>query len=174
MAAAMRIEGGMLSRLEEQLAAPECAAFLLAEVAGSVFNLVELRLIEAGNYERRSSLHLTLQDEVRPQLISWAWARDLSLVEAHSHRPGHAKFSRSDLWGFDEWVPHLWWRLQGRPYAALVKSCEQWDGLAWLASPDEPEQVSAIEVVEPLESPQPHQPIQLTGTTLTTIHKGAK
>jgi hypothetical protein len=32
-------------------------------------------------------------------------------------------------------VPHLWWRLGGRPYAALVFGAETFDGLAWNHSP---------------------------------------
>jgi hypothetical protein len=72
MSASMRIKDAVLARLEEHLDVPEHAGFLLAEVRGGVFNLVELRLIDAGEYESHSSLHLTLQDEVRAQVIAWA------------------------------------------------------------------------------------------------------
>jgi hypothetical protein len=54
----------------------------------------------------------------------------------------------SDLLGFEEWVPHVRWRLQGRPYAALVCAGETWDALAWRQSTRTPEPIGAIEIVD--------------------------
>ena len=55
-------------------------------------------------------------------------------------------FSPSDLWGFQAWVPHLFWRLRGRPYAALVTAGDTFDALAWVDSAEQPEQVDQIEL----------------------------
>lgn len=96
------------------------------------------------------------------------------MVEAHSHKPGHARFSRSDLWGLDEWVPHLWWRLQGAPYAALVKSGDEWDAMAWLRLPRAPEAVTAIEIVESLAEPTSPQVIVPTGATLGALKEAGR
>ena len=42
-------------------------------------------------------------------------------------------------------VPHLWWRLRGRPYGAVVVDGDTFDGLAWVVSADRPEHVVGIE-----------------------------
>jgi hypothetical protein len=173
MSATIRIEQHVWHELVQAVSKPEHAAFMLAEVEESTFNIVDLRVMRAEDYESRSGLHLDLKDEVRPELISWAWERRLSLVEVHSHKPGFARFSRSDLWGFEEWVPHLWWRLKCAPYVALVKAGDEWDGMAWLRSAEEPEAVVGIEIVESLEVPTPTQVIAPTGATLAALRKAA-
>jgi hypothetical protein len=48
--------------------------------------------------------------------------------------------------GLREWVPHLWWRLRGRPYGAVVVDGDTFDALAWVASADRPEYVVGIEL----------------------------
>lgn len=96
-------------------------------------------------FESQSAYHVTLRDEVRPQLIQWAWDAAACLVEIHSHRrDGPATFSPSDIWGLGEWVPHVRWRLRGRPYAAIVTAGESFDALAWLDR--EPSQIEQLQV----------------------------
>lgn len=57
---------------------------------------------------------------------------DTSLIEIHSHVDQvNAKFSWSDWVGFGEFVPHILWRLPGRPYGALVFTNDSFDGLFW-------------------------------------------
>jgi hypothetical protein len=90
-------------------------------------------------------LHVSLSDASRAEIIKWAWEEDACLIEAHSHgRWSPAAFSRFDLRGFEDWVPHLWWRLGGRPYAAVVTSISDFDALAWTRDPHKPEQVVGV------------------------------
>ena len=49
-----------------------------------------------------------------------------------------------DLTG--DWVPHLFWRLRRRPYAALVTAGDTFDALAWVEAADLPEQTERIEL----------------------------
>ena len=135
--------GGYLSARAEQV------GFFLAEARPDerVFVLREWRAVPPEGLEHQSDVHVSLTDEMRAEVIKWAWDSGLSLVEAHSHgKWGPAKFSGSDLWGFEEWVPHLWWRLQGRPYAALVTADDTFDAIAWIDGPGTPEQVDALVV----------------------------
>jgi hypothetical protein len=62
-------------------------------------------------------------------------------------------------------VPHLWWRLKGRPYAALVFGYESFDGVAWVASPDDPEPVGRLSVV----GGQDQLPTRLTISRLRAV-----
>lgn len=91
-------------------------------------------------------LHVSLSDEARTAVIKWAMVEDGCLIEAHSHgKWSPATFSAFDLRMLDEWVPHLWWRLRRRPYAALVTSHVDFDALAWIDGPRMPEQIDGIE-----------------------------
>jgi len=54
------------------------------------------------------------------------------LIEWHSHCGSWpAEFSLSDRMGLKEFVPHVRWRLDSRPYAAIVVANGSFDALAW-------------------------------------------
>jgi hypothetical protein len=126
----------------------EQVGFFLADfdAEGRAFGLREWRPMPPEAFEHQSAYHVTLRDEIRPEIIKWASDADACLVEVHSHGDdGIAWFSPSDLYGFDEWVPHVRWRLRGRPYAAIVTAGDSFDALAWLAE-GVLVQVAALEV----------------------------
>jgi hypothetical protein len=140
----------------------EQLAFLLAVRPGADshdLRLVDLYAVPPDGFEMQSSIYISLRQEVRAKVIKWAWDRGACLVEAHSHR-GHtrAAFSPSDIAGFREFVPHVWWRLQGRPYAALVFTRQCFDALIWISGPSSPEEVEALRV----EGEQEERPTGLT------------
>ena len=140
----------------------ERVGFFLAHVDRNrrTFELGEWRLIPPAGFTVQTDFHVALTDEMKVEIIQWAWSTNHSLVEVHSHLDSDtAEFSPSDLSGFEDWVPHLRWRLGGRPYAAMVWDESSFDGLAWIDPDDGPEQVEAI-VVPGLA------PIQATGRTL--------
>lgn len=90
-------------------------------------------------------LQVSLSDEARMAVIQWAAAEDACLIEVHSHgRRGPAAFSPFDLRNLADWVPHLRWRLRGRPYAAIVTSIHDLDALAWIDAVGEPVQVDGV------------------------------
>lgn len=106
----------------------------------------DVRLLGPEDLVVQLPYHIELAEHVRPQLIKRAHDTGQILLEAHSHlgnRP--VRFSDSDLFGFDEWVPHIRWRLKGRPYAAIVVSEGSYDGFAWMDIT--PERLDVIEVV---------------------------
>lgn len=103
------------------------------------------RAVDAGPTDPESLLHVSLPDETLAMVIQWASAEGACLIEAHSHgRWSPAAFSGYDLRNLDEWVPHLRWRLQKRPYAAIVTSHRDLDALAWIDDPKAAEQVAGI------------------------------
>jgi hypothetical protein len=127
----------------------EQVGFFLADFdeGRSAFVLSEWRPMPPEAFEFQSSYHVTLRDEIRPEIIKWAWDAGACLIEVHSHGDeGFAGFSPSDIWGLDEWVPHVRWRLRGRPYAAIVTAGDTFDALAWLDGTGEPSQVERLEV----------------------------
>jgi hypothetical protein len=150
MTAVIAASGALYRTAREHLRGHiEQVGFFLAdfEAERSVFLLREWRPMPPEAFEFQSAYHVTLRDEMRPEIIKWAWDANACLVEVHSHGDeGIACFSPSDLYGFDEWVPHVRWRLRGRPYGAIVTAGDSFDALAWLDNEKAPVQVAALEV----------------------------
>lgn len=143
------VPAGLYERFRTDLdAGLESAGFFLAtyDPEARAFRLREWRAIPPDGFESRSSFHLVLKDETRAEIIKWAWDSGDSLVEAHSHGFGEASFSPSDMYGLEQWVPHLWWRLRGRPYGAIVVDAGTLDALAWIENPGSPEQVDNLAI----------------------------
>lgn len=132
----IEIERRDYERLRDHLEAGdevEQVAFLLTEpyAGDEALRVAAIQLIEAEKFNLQSGYHVELADEVRPDLIKRAWEEEACVIEVHSHLDGPARFSWSDIAGFDEWVPHMRWRLRGRPYAALVFAPDDFDALVW-------------------------------------------
>lgn len=109
------------------------------------FECVEWYPVPCDGFKSRSPFHLELTDETRATVIKRAHDLGASLVELHSHMGnGDACFSSSDLVGFQEFVPHVWWRLKHKPYFALVLTRTGFDGLAWLADSTNPLRIDEI------------------------------
>jgi hypothetical protein len=109
----------------------------------------------------RSGFHFELTDEMRASVIKQAHDLDASLIEFHSHKGRKpAEFSLSDLQGFQEFVPHVWWRLKGRPYIAIVLSRSGFDGLIWITDPDTPQRLDGIVVGKSVLTPTKLTPLR--------------
>jgi len=152
--ARIRIGAAELDRLRRHLLrTPRCeqGAFLFCRhsVSGGAAHLLaceDWSPLNRSDFEVQAGDYLELTDAARARLIKQAHDRGLCLVESHSHPgPYPAAFSYSDLTGLDEFVPHVRWRLRGRPYAALVFAQSGFDGLAWIDGGALPQQVIAIE-----------------------------
>jgi hypothetical protein len=121
----------------------EQAAFGFAKTASGMgkttFNLIDWLPIEKASFAHQSECHIELADETRAYLIKRAHDLQASLIEFHSHPfASRAEFSPSDLIGLEEFVPHVWWRLKGKPYLAIVVTPTQFDAVAWISSPASP------------------------------------
>ncbi len=113
----------------------------------TLFRTIEWYGVPPNGFASRSRYHLELTDATRAYAIKHAHDLHASLVELHSHAgPRPAEFSFSDLMGFREFVPHVWWRLKGRPYMAVVVSKGGLDGFAWLDGPQQPSRLDGIVV----------------------------
>ena len=111
----------------------EEAVFLFARAdVDGLFTPIEWRAIPPEGFLHRSPCYLELTDETRAALIKRAHDLKASMIELHSHPFDRvAAFSLSDRSGFLEFVPHVLWRLGGRPYAAVVFTPTSFDSLAW-------------------------------------------
>lgn len=121
----------------------EEAAFLQCTVERTAdrltLSVAETRKMRADEFAVRHSDFLELKDGVQAGLIKRAHDLGTCLVEMHSHVGSYrAEFSYSDLRGLADNVPHIWWRLKGRPYAALVLAEDGIDALIWADDPRRP------------------------------------
>ena len=55
--------------------------------------------------------------------------------------------------GLGDWVPHVRWRLPGRPYAALVFGDDSFDGLVWTGETSEAGPVAGLRVADEMLEP---------------------
>ncbi len=127
----------------------EHAAFLFADVSHSVGEIkLEYRdwyAVPPNDFLIQSAYHIELSDETRATVIKKAHDLQACLVEFHSHLGSYeASFSGSDVSGLKEFVPHVMWRLKGRPYAAVVVSESGFDALIWPTGANLPEPLSEI------------------------------
>ena len=129
----------------------ESAGFLFAkhQVKGNAhfFEHLEWHPVPSDGFETRSDYHFELTDQTRAMVVKQAHDLGASIVEFHSHSgPRPASFSPSDNLGLLDFVPHVWWRLQGKPYLALVVTESDFDGLAWVTGPKVPQRLTGLVV----------------------------
>jgi len=121
----------------------EEAAFLFVTPRRSptelTLRLLEVAKLEPADFAARHADYLELTDQARARIIKRAHDLNASLVEIHSHvGPWRASFSYSDVNGLKDTVPHMWWRLKGRPYVAIVVARDGLDAVAWVDNPHTP------------------------------------
>jgi len=127
----------------------EQVAFLFTEppVPGEGLRVSEMFRVPREGFDFQSAYHVALTDEVRSRVIKRAHDLGGCLIEVHSHGAGPAvSFSPSDLGGFEEWVPHVRWRLPRRAYIALVFAGEAFDALVWDGQDDAPTPLERLDV----------------------------
>jgi hypothetical protein len=139
------------SRLEE-------CAFLFVD---AIFNESKVEFIYKdsyylmdNDYDFRSEFHFELKDSIRAMMIKKAHNLNCCIVETHSHiGQRSAEFSYSDWDGFYDFIPHIQWRLKGKPYISLVFTTRNFDALVWFKDRKSPTALSGIQVGSVLKIP---------------------
>jgi hypothetical protein len=128
-------------------------------------SFLESYLVPATGFIYKSLFGIELSDACRGSVIKRAHELNASLIEMHSHPlAGTVEFSPSDRNGFSDFVPHVWWRLKQRPYAAIVVGPRGFDSLCWFSNCGRPDCVLELQVAERLITP--------TGLTLANWEDG--
>jgi hypothetical protein len=147
----------------------EEAAFIFCQSAadkdGIRFSVLETYRAPVTDFVYRSFLGLELSDACRATVIKRAHDLNASLIELHSHPlDQRTEFSFSDRSGFTDFVPHVWWRLKGRPYGAIVVGQSGFDSLCWFSNPTKPDAVLELHIGDRRIFP--------TGLTLSSWENG--
>lgn len=126
------------------------------------------------DFSFQSSYHIELTHETQTRLIKTAWDLGCALVELHSHVGPFARpaFSPSDLSGFDEFVPHVRWRLRGKPYVAIVVAADAFDALVWSGTSASPQSLDALNIDSVTLTPTHHTIRALDATVAGKFAQG--
>ena len=139
-----------------------------------VLQVIETYCCTEADFAFQSAFHIALADEAQARLIKRAWDLRAAFVELHSHvgfdsksaAPVAAAFSPSDLSGFEEFVPHVRWRLRGAPYVAIVVTSAEFDSMVWDGESKSPVALAAVDVDGEMLTP--------SGRTLELIAGGSR
>jgi hypothetical protein len=147
---------------------PEEAAFVFAGTSslnGShVFEHMDWFRVPREGFALHSAYHFELAEEQQAAVIKRAHDLGASIIEFHTHRGlWPAQFSGSDWTGLEEFVPHVWWRLKGRPYAALVVTATGFDALAWIENAATPIRVTELVANDRVMTPTGLSPLTKGG-----------
>jgi len=138
------------SKLEE-------AAFAYAQpVPDTVgaFRVIDWQAVPPEGFVYQTEIGFELTDEMRGLAIKRAHDLNTSLAEFHSHKgKWPAEFSPSDLYGFSEFVPHVWWRLKARPYFSVVVAKTDFDAFGWITDPKTAQYLNALVVEGEIYTP---------------------
>jgi hypothetical protein len=133
----------------------EEAAFLFARFNESPETtelvVVEHYLVRPDEFHVHAMGYLDLKEETHNRVIKRAHDLHAALIEMHSHPftfHGAAGFSYTDRTGLGEVVPHVMWRLPGRPYGAIVVAPGGLDALIWFERHGQPATIDEIQVGE--------------------------
>lgn len=146
----------------------EQGAFVFANLTNIsddiIFKFADWQLLSSSDFYCQDDDYLELSDHARANIIKKAHDIGSSLVEFHSHPfSKSAMFSFSDCKGFEEFVPHVWWRLKGKPYLAVVVAQKSFDSLVWLDNPLKPRKLDGITTGKHLLLPTGHSIQYLEG-----------
>lgn len=153
MSAILTLGSELHTELMAHLLPPDCdqeqAAFLFAQMERDKrlvkFQVIEVEMLKSADFAAQEGDYLEMTDGTRARLIKHAHDLGACLVEMHSHLgQWPAAFSPSDRSGLMDTVPHMWWRLKGRPYLAIVVAQSGFDALLWLDNPRIPGPLTAI------------------------------
>lgn len=127
----------------------EEAAFVFADVVlydeRVELNYQDWYAVQPNDYKSRSAYHFELTHETNGRIIKRAHDLDACIIEFHSHIDQEfLRFSPTDWKGFSEFVPHVLWRLRGKPYVAIVVTIHGVDALVWTNGVKKPKELSMI------------------------------
>ena len=147
----LHIAGSLLNRIEAHLRRrkTEQVAFLfLRPLESGALATDDAYLVPPAELVYESRFHVEVSESAQAKIVKMAADQSFLLCEIHSH-PGCVQgvgFSPSDLAGFRDFVPHIFWRLRVKDYVAMVFGDNDFDALAWSGDALEPVPLSALVV----------------------------
>jgi hypothetical protein len=115
----------------------EQGAFLFAEAKRQRgwLNLIaaDYYLVPAQGWEIQAEIYLQMKDSERAKIMKLAREKNLCAIDCHSHPHAgdNVWFSPSDVAGITDFAQYAKWKLDGKPFAAMVWGEESVDAVLW-------------------------------------------
>lgn len=115
----------------------EQGAFLFArlDIAFTGLRLVveDFYLVPDLGWEVQMDAYLQMRDSERAKIMKLARDKSLAAIDCHSHPHSREDvwFSPSDIAGIKEFAQYARWKLNGRPFAAMVWGEQSVDAVVW-------------------------------------------
>jgi hypothetical protein len=133
----------------------EQGAFLFARpdtaAAGVRLVVEDLYLVPPLGWEVQMEVYLQMRDSERAKIMKLARDKNLAAIDCHSHPQAGQDvwFSPSDVAGIMEFAQYARWKLDGKPFAAMVWGEASVDAVVWHGSFSQAERVDEIHVGNP-------------------------
>ena len=146
----LHVSSAMLGRIDGHLKrrGTEQVVFLFLSIRPDGLSVSDIYPVPPAELVFESRFHAEVSEGAQARIIKAASDRGLLLGEIHSHPACRrdACFSPSDLAGFEDFVPHIFWRLRATRYVAIVYSETDFDALAWVDDAQRPVPFGALVV----------------------------
>ena len=129
----------------------EQGAFLFARATtgdGGVNLIAEhFYLVPARGWEVQMEVYLEMKDSERGKIMKLARDKNLCAIDCHSHPHSGADvwFSPSDIAGISDFAQYARWKLNGKPFAAMVWGDESLDAVLWSGEFAEAQRVHEVQ-----------------------------
>jgi len=130
----------------------EQGAFLFAQADERVGTLslrvVDVYLVPPTGWQIQEEVYLEMKDAERAKIMKMARDRSFAAIDCHSHpgTMGDVSFSPSDRKGISDFAPYAKWKLDARPFAAMVWAETSVDAVIWHGDFAAPQAVNAIQI----------------------------
>ena len=93
-------------------------------------------------------VYLEMSHEERGKILKLARDRGAAIIDCHSHPHSYADvwFSPSDRHGITDFAQYVRWKLDGKPFAALVWGEASVDGVVWQETFEQAQPLDLIRV----------------------------
>ncbi|PYJ87781.1 MAG: hypothetical protein DME22_00375 [Verrucomicrobia bacterium] len=149
------IPSGIAATLRRQFFQNEVeqGAFLFAEAKresdGLHLVVADFYLVPARGWEVQMEVYLQMKDSERAKIMKLARENNLCAIDCHSHP--HAEddvwFSLSDVAGISDFAQYAKWKLNGKPFAAMVWGEKSVDAVLWRDDFAHAERVALVKII---------------------------
>jgi hypothetical protein len=135
----------------------EQGAFLFAETksagAGVELSVCDYYLVPARGWDVQMEIYLEMKDSERAKIMELAREENLCAIDCHSHPKAGEDvwFSPSDIAGISDFAQYAKWKLDGKPFAAMVWGEQSIDAVFWQKDFATAERVARVDIVGTLK-----------------------
>ena len=110
----------------------------------------DLYLVPADGWQVQLDVYLEMKDSERARIMAIARKNQYAVIDCHSHpgSDGAVAFSPSDCTGIADFAQYAKWKLDGKPFAAIVWGEESVDAVIWYEEFLNGQPVNEVKIVD--------------------------